>query len=89
MNNHQRCMVIRAMETIIQTVNNTKLITQWRADAIADGDIRPNTTDDDMEYYIEDDVFADLMDTFLQVMNNAKADGGLYVDGVVSKAEEE
>lgn len=89
MNNHERCMVIRAMETIIKAVNNTALISQWRVEAIADGDIRPGTLDEDMEYYIEDDVFAALMDTFLRVMNNAKADGGLYVDGIVSKDEEE
>ena len=89
MNKHHRCMVIRAMEIIVHAVNNTKLITQWRVEAIADGDIRPDTTDDDMEYYIEDDTFAAIMDTFLQVMNNAKADGGLYVDGIVSKAEKE
>lgn len=89
MNNHHRCMVIRAMEIIVQAVNNTKLITQWRVEAIADGDIRSDTTDDDMEYYIDDDTFADIMDIFLQVMSNAQADGGLYVDGIVSKAEKE
>ena len=89
MNNHQRCMVIRAMETIIKTVNNTELITQWRVEAIADGDVRLDTSDDDMEYYIEDVAFAALMDTFLQVMYKAKADGGLYVDGIISKADEE
>ena len=56
---------------------------------VADGDIRPDTTDDDLEYYVEDDAeFADLMDTFLHVMKNAHADGGLYVDVVVSKPSE-
>ena len=35
---------------------------------VADGDIRPDTTDEDLEYYIEDDAFADLMDTFLHIM---------------------
>ena len=89
MNNHQRCMVIRAMETIIKAVNNTELITHWRVEAIADGDIRPGTTDEDLEYYIEDKAFADLMDTFLRVMRNAQEDGGLYVDGIVSKSEGE
>lgn len=89
MNIHHRCTVIRAMEIIVQAVNNTKLITQWRVEAIADGDIRPDTTDDDMEYYLDDDTFAAIMDTFLQVMSNAQADGGLYVDGIESKAENE
>ena len=37
---------------------------------------------------LHDAEFADLMDTFLHVMKNAHADGGLYVDGVVSKSSE-
>ena len=41
--------------------------------------------DDELEYYTEDDTFAELMDTFLCLMSNAKKNGGLYVDGIVSK----
>ncbi len=85
MNIHKRCTIIRAMETIIGTVNNTELIAEWRIVAIADGDIRPDTSDEDLEYYIENDAFADILNTFLQVMGDAQQSGGLYVDGIVSK----
>ena len=34
---------------------------------------------------MEDEPFADLMDTFLRCMAHARRDGGLYCDGVVSK----
>ncbi len=40
---------------------------------------------DELEYYMEDEPFADLMDTFLRCMAHARRDGGLYCDGVVSK----
>lgn len=39
----------------------------------------------ELEYYMEDEPFADLMDTFLRCMAHARRDGGLYCDGVVSK----
>ena len=54
---------------------------------VADGDITKETTDEDLEYYCEDDNFAELMYYFLRRMKAAEADG-LYVDGVVSKKPE-
>lgn len=84
-----RCDVVRAMEMLVQAVNDEDYIEEWLIDGVADGDIRPDTTDEDLETYVEDDAeFADLMDTFLHIMKNAHADGGLYVDGVVSKSSE-
>ena len=88
MNTKKRCDLVRAMEMLVRAVNNEDFIETWLRLGVADGDIRPDTTDDDLDYYIEDDAFADLMDTFLHVMRNAQEDGGLYVDGIVSKAEE-
>ena len=38
-----------------------------------------------MDYYIEDEHFADLMDTFTHVIARARKSGGLYCDGIVSK----
>lgn len=63
----------------------------WLALGVADGDIEygdlsvgPDDADE-LEYYMEDEPFADLMDTFLRCMAHARRDGGLYCDGVVSK----
>ncbi len=81
-----RCDIVRAMETLVRACNNEDFIMTWLQIGVADGDIRPDTTDEDLETYVEDDAeFADLMDTFLHIMKNAQEDGGLYVDRVVSK----
>ena len=88
MNSKERCDVVRVMELLVRAVNNEDYIMTWLCVGVADGDIRSDTSDADLEGYIEDDAFADLMDTFLRVMRNAQEDGGLYVDGILSKAEE-
>ena len=52
------------------------------------GDLSVGAEDDYIDYYYtDDDTFADIMDTFLYIMARAKKSGGLYCDGVVSKAE--
>ena len=89
MNTKERCDLVRAMELLVRSVNNEDYIMTWLRIGVADGDIRPDTTDEDLEYYIEDDAFADLMDIFLHIMKNAHTDGGLYCDGIVSKPEGE
>ena len=81
----QRAEVVRAMETIVRCINNEDYIMPWLAVGVADGDIDQNTTDEDLEDYCEDEEFADLMGLFLKLMVNAKEDGGLYCDRVVSK----
>ena len=81
----ERCEIVRAMETLARAINDEDVFEAWLIEGVADGDIEPGTTDDELEYYIEDETFADLMDLFLQVMNGARKSGGLYVDGVVSK----
>ena len=53
------------------------------------GDIDDDTTDEDLEYYCEDKIFADLMERFLDLMTAAKRSGGLYEDRIVSKYEED
>ena len=87
MNTKERCDLVRAMEMLVRTVNNEDLIMEWLVNGVADGDIQPDTTDDELEYYIEDTAFADLMDTFLHIMKNAYKDGGLYCDRIVSKPD--
>lgn len=80
-----RTEVVRAMETLARSVNDEYVFEEWLMCGVADGDIEPRTEDEELEYYIEDETFAELMGTFLNVMKNAYKSGGLYVDGVVSK----
>ena len=85
MNVKLRTEVVRAMETLARCINDEEIFEGWLICGVADGDIDETTTDEELEYYIEDETFAELMETFLKVMARAKRDGGLYVDGVVSK----
>lgn len=80
-----RTEVVRAMETLARSVNDEMVFEEWLICGVADGDIDHTTEDEELEYYIEDETFAELMGTFLNVMKNAYKSGGLYVDGVVSK----
>ncbi len=85
MNAKRRTEVVRAMETLARTVNDEMVFEEWLIYGVADGDIDNNTIDEELEYYIEDEAFAELMGTFLNVMARANKSGGLYVDRVVSK----
>lgn len=86
MNLKERAKVVRAMETIARCINDEEIFMPWLSVGVADGDITEDTTDEDLEYYCEDDNFAELMELFLRLMARAKKDGGLYCDGVVSGA---
>ena len=88
---YERIKMLKAMEFIARNVNNESFLNGWLALGVADGDIEygdlsvgPDDADE-LEYYMEDEPFADLMDTFLRCMAHARRDGGLYCDGVVSK----
>lgn len=86
---NKRVEMVRAMELIARAVNDENVFMVWLGSGIADGDIKADTTDDEIEeWYTEDERFADLMDTFLVLMSRANMSGGLYVDGIISKAEE-
>lgn len=85
MNKTKRIKLIKAMEMLARAVNDESVFMAWLTLGVADGDITENTDDDDLEYYTDDDVFADLMDTFLDLMSDAKKSGGLYFDNVLSK----
>ena len=80
-----RAEVVRAMETLARCINDEYVFEGWLICGVADGDIDETTTNEELEYYIEDETFAELMGAFLKVMARAKKSGGLYVDGVVSK----
>lgn len=86
MNLKERTNVVRAMELLVRSVNNEELIEPWLMCGVADGDIDDNTTDEDLECYVDDNEnFASLMGLFLRIMSRANKDGGIYVDKVVSK----
>lgn len=91
---NERVKMVKAMEFIARQVNHEGVFEHWLALGVADGDIEygdlsSNGADDDAAWYADDDKgFAELMDTFLDVMAAASKRGGLYCDGVVSKADE-
>lgn len=84
--NKERINCIRAMETIARCINDETIFESWLTYGVADGDIDDSTTDEELEYYCDDDTFAGLMHTFLSIMSRAKRSGGLYCDGVVSES---
>lgn len=79
-----RAEVVRAMETMCRCINDEEVFLPWLSVGVADGDITEETTDEDLEWYCEDEHFAELMGLFLRLMKRAGKDG-LYVDGIVSK----
>lgn len=80
-----RVAMVRAMDLIARSVNNESAMDGWLMCGVADGDITPDTNDEDLEWYIRDKEFSELMACFLRCMKAANEDGGLYIDGVVSK----
>ncbi len=84
MNKKERCAIVRAMDLLARAINDEDIFEAWLIEGVADGDIEEDTTDEELDYYIEDEAFADLMDLFLHIMSKAKKSGGLYVDRVVS-----
>ena len=85
MNKELRKKIVIAMEMLVRSVNNEYNIDGWLMCGVADGDIKRYEPDEVDDYYIEDKEFSELMDLFLRTMTKANANGGLIVDGVVSK----
>lgn len=94
-NNITRIKLVKAMEFIVSNINDEEIAYEWIVDGVADGDIEYGNlevmSDDEeyLSYYLEDDNFADLMNTFLRLMVKAKKSGGLYCDYIVSKRNRE
>lgn len=86
MNIYKRIEFVKAMEMLARAINDGSVFQTWLNIGVADGDITENSVSDDIEYYTDNETFADLMDTFLLIMENAKKSGGLYFDGIVSKS---
>lgn len=91
MNKIERIKLVKAMEFIARQVNDEEVFEEWLLDGVADGDIEYGSLDvgiediENLDYYLEDEHFAYLMELFLGLMKNAKRSGGLYCDDVTSK----
>ena len=81
--------MVKAMVFIARQLNDEGAIVRWVENGVADGDIDYGdlAAEDDgsLEFYIKDENFADLMETFLWCMKMASISGGLYCDGLVSR----
>ncbi len=87
----ERIKSVKAMEFLARQINNENIFESWLINGPADGDIcygdlevKPEDFED-LEYYIEDNEFRDLMKTFLKLMCQAKDDGGLYCGNVCTE----
>ncbi|MBR6795710.1 MAG: hypothetical protein IKM52_06350 [Clostridia bacterium] len=84
-NKAERIAMVRAMETVARQINDEEIFETWLSYGVADGDIDETTTDEELEYYIENDTFEDLMGVFLRLMVRAEEQGGLYCDHALSE----
>lgn len=94
----ERMKMVKAMEFICRNINDEEVFETWLIMGVGDGDIKygdlsvPDLLIDSDEaywYVMDDERFAELMETFLSCMKNAKKSGGLYCGGVVSHARKE
>lgn len=80
-----RADIVRAMDIMISCINDESIIETWLAVGVADGDIRTETTNEEIDDlgYTTDTTFEELLTLFLKLMHKAGADG-LYCDGILS-----
>ena len=87
MDRPERIKMVKAMEFIARAVNSENVFAYWLAYGVPDGDVEPGDltdTEPDRYWSLDDKTMVELMDTFLALMTDAREDGGLYCDGVVS-----
>lgn len=93
MKKSERVKMVKVMEFIARQINDEDVFESWLMAGVADedinyGDLTFRGEDDvDLDYYTEDETFADLMLTFLRVITRARKSGGLWCDGVRSAVE--
>lgn len=78
----ERVDMVRAMETIARSINDEEVFMGWLMCGVADEDITPETTDEDIVDmgYTEDKTLVGLMDCFLRCMRGACRSGGIWCD---------
>lgn len=90
MNKEERIKMVKAMEYIARCVNDEEEAFFWLDYGVADGDIEyadlsvSPADEENLDCYIDDVHFAELMTDFLYLMRRARKSGGLYCDGIVS-----
>lgn len=85
MNEIKRAETVRAMDRLVRCINYVDIIESWLSVGVADGDIKEETTNEEIIElgYTSDETFSELMTLFLKLMNRA-GNGGLFCDGIVS-----
>lgn len=84
----ERVTVIRAMDTIVRSLNNEEYLMWWLEMGVPDGEINNKTTDEELYWLVdEDEGFADIMSTFIKIMRKQPINGAMWVDNVLSKEE--
>ena len=84
----ERVSVVRAMDTIVRSLNDERDILWWLDSGVPDGEINEETTDEELYWLVDDDEsFADIMSTFVEIMKRQPVNGAMWVDNVLSKEE--
>ena len=84
----ERVSVVRAMDTIVRSLNDERDILWWLDSGVPDGEINEKTTDEELYWLVDDDEsFADIMSTFIKIMRRQPVNGAMWVDNVLSKEE--
>ena len=84
----ERVSVIRAMDTIVRSLNDERDILWWLDSGVPVGEINEETTDEELYWLVDDDEsFADIMSTFVKIMRRQPVNGAMWVDNVLSKEE--
>ena len=80
-----RAQVVKAMDMMVSCINDENIIDSWLSVGVAEGDIKADTTDEEIEQmgYTDDKTFGELMTLFLKLMRRAGNDG-LYCDKILS-----
>lgn len=90
MNIDERVKMVKCMEFIIRHINNEDYIDSWLMGGVADGDIdygdtsSDSATGTDLDFYIDDDNFSELMGLFIRLISKTKR-SGLYCDKILSE----
>lgn len=86
----ERIAFVKAMEFVVRQINDEDVFMPWLSVGVADGDIPyesivDQVTEEEIEnldYWVEDDNFRDLIECFLRRMKEAIRSGGLYCDRI-------
>lgn len=84
MNLKERIKKLRALDSLVRSLNDEDLINVWLMNGVADGD--QTLPDEDWEIYVDtDEDFRDIIHLGLKLLTRAvKEESGIYIDDVVS-----